>query len=94
MLTLTKEELCTIRSQICDAFLDVAETSNKMGRVGSKLDFNDEITLMVFLELFNDLTIPSEFFENDYVSILSNRDIYKIQNKALQVRAHLKRLTH
>ena len=94
MLTITKEELCKIHSQVCEAFLDVVETSNKLSRVGSKRDFNDELTLMVFLELLNDLRVPSEFFENDYVSILSNRDIYKIQNKALQVRAHLKRLTH
>ena len=93
-LTLTHEELCNIRSQVCSAFIDVEETQTKLNSVGSIKNGNEGDELLLYTYLLGEICYPSEFTDDTYVSILSNKDIFRIQNRALNIRSNLKRITH
>ena len=95
MITLTKKELCVIKEQVCASFIDSVKTSNSLNRVGNKRDFDNEVELMAYLDILDTLTLPPKvnYFDNDYVSLLSNRDIFNIQYRALQIQGNNKRKT-
>lgn len=95
MLTIERKDLCVIKEQVCTSFLDSVKTSNSLNMVGNKEVFDNEVELMVYLEILDTLTLPLKVnhFDNDYVSLLSNRDIFKIQSRALQIQGNSKRKT-
>lgn len=95
MITIERKDICTIKDQVCDSFLDAVNSSSKLDRVGNKEGFDNEVELMVYLELLDGLALPLKVnhFDNDYVSLLSNRDIFRIQSRALQIQGSTKRKT-
>ena len=95
MITLEREDICKIKDQVCDSFLETVNNSTDLDRVGNKQRFDFEVELMVYLEILDGLTLPLKVnhFDNDYVSLLSNRDIFHIQSRSLQIQGDIKRKT-
>lgn len=93
-LTLTHEELCNIRSQVCYAFLDVEESQTRLNSSGSIRKGREGNELLLYVYLLEDICFPSEYTDDTYSSILTNKDIFKIHNRALSIRSNIKRITN
>lgn len=91
MVTLTKEEYCDIKCKVEDIFLEVEDVFTRMNAVGYKGDMHEGNELLVYAYLLRDINLAEDFQDDTYVSILSNKDIYRIFNRALEIESHIKR---
>lgn len=96
-MTLNKDEIQNVYDRVCETFLHVTTTSSKLNtRAGSNSDMNEELELMYYLEVLSGFTLPPNecHFNNQYASFVSTRDLGRIHNRALEIRASFKTLTN
>lgn len=96
-MTLDKCEIQAVYDSVCDTFLHAVKTSSKLNtRAGSNSDMNEELELMYYLEILSGFTLPPNecHFNNQYASFVSTRDLGRIHNRAMEIRASLKTLTN
>lgn len=91
-LTLTPDELCDIKSRVCNIFTEFELTMTKLNNLGSSKTMKEGDELLAYTWLLNDICFP-DYQDNTYQSILSNKDIYQIYSRALQIQAGLKHNT-
>lgn len=83
-LTITAQEVCDIRCRMQDNLLQYEDYMTKVNKFCSKESMSEGNELMMYVELLND--IDEHDFQNDtYVSILSNKDIWKMHNRGLEI---------
>lgn len=88
-MNITYETLCEIRADVCSTFLEVEDRQTKLNKVGSKSrDFEGD-ELLVYLHILDEITQPphTEFLDDTYPSLLTNKDIYRIHKRALEIRS-------
>lgn len=96
-MTIEKQDIDYVKETVCSCFLDVTTTSSKLNtRSGSKKDFDEELELLYYMDILSTFNLPSGecYFNNQYASLVSTWDLGKIQNRALEIRAKLKRKTN
>lgn len=91
-LTITPEELCDIKCKVCDIFVEYEQIMTKLNKVGSQKTMKEGNELFAYTWLLSELTFP-DYQDDTYATILSNRDIYKIFDRALKIRADVKQNT-
>ena len=90
-LTLTKEELCDIKCKVENIFLELEQRFTERNKLGRKPRMNEGTELFAYTFLLRELTLPDNAFYQDdtYQSILSNRDVYRMYHRALQLESKI-----
>lgn len=87
-LVITPKEVCKIKSDACETWLEFEKRMTYLNHWGHKYNMKEGNELMVYVTLLNDIDFPN-FQEDTYVTMLSNRDFYKMHTRILDIRSKI-----